>query len=161
MVRGIVIPSAEQRDPEVCSFESFGDLQEAVDGWSEAVDVTGAGVTLLVNGEGVPRGLPFNRRATYFWWHFVPRAAGHARLLGDVVLVGWSGTQDQSTDAPAEFVRAIAPGREYQVELRRCGFVEWRSDAGGRQSYFEAIVWACLVVEIGQGEAEAQVVLVA
>jgi hypothetical protein len=157
MVRGILIPAAEQRDPESRSFESLDDYLAAVGGWIEAVDIPTADVTLFVNEEGIPAGLPFNRRATYFWSHFARHTAGTARLFGDVVLVGSPDSHGESTDAPDEILEAIAPGTRHVVQLRPTGSDAWRSDPSGGQRYFEAIVWATLVAEMAAGAVEARV----
>jgi len=101
MVQGILIPASDAAPPELRSFETLEQYQDAVGGWIEAVDVPDREVTLFVNEEGLVLGLPFNRRATYFWWHFVPHVASRARLVGDVVLVGWPNQHGDSTDGIA------------------------------------------------------------
>ncbi|MBZ4488089.1 DUF3846 domain-containing protein [Microbacterium sp. cx-55] len=128
MVRGILIPAAEQRDPELRSFAMLEDYQAAVGGWIEAVDVPGLGVTMYVNEMGLIRGLPFNRRATFLWWYHLPSVRNQARLAGDAILVGWPDPEGNNTDAPREVERHVLGGGFHRVQLRDEGMEEWRDD---------------------------------
>jgi hypothetical protein len=67
MVRGVLIPAADSRDLTDYEAVELVDYQRAVGGWIEAVDVPAFGSALFVNEEGLLRGLPFNRCATFLW----------------------------------------------------------------------------------------------
>lgn len=67
MVRGIVIPADAEKPLEQRDFAQLEDYQAAVDGWIEAVDIHGLGVTVYVNEEGLLRHLPPNSRASCLW----------------------------------------------------------------------------------------------
>ncbi|MBZ4486728.1 DUF3846 domain-containing protein [Microbacterium sp. cx-55] len=75
MAHGILIPASDRIDLTRYEARELADYQLAVDGWIEAVDVAPFGCTLFVNEDGHPRGLPFNRRATFLWWFHVARAS--------------------------------------------------------------------------------------
>ncbi|MBD8207776.1 DUF3846 domain-containing protein [Microbacterium sp. CFBP 8790] len=67
MVHGIIIPADNTALLAAATFESLEEYQRVVGGWIEAVDIPDLGVTVYMNEERLFRGLPYNRRATYFW----------------------------------------------------------------------------------------------
>lgn len=68
MVTALFIPADEDRDLQLREVQRFEDLQAAVGGWAEPVDIPQLGVTVYVNEEGLLRHLPFNGRAPFLWW---------------------------------------------------------------------------------------------
>jgi hypothetical protein len=146
MVRG-VIPAVDSHDLTACDAVELEDYQRAVGGWIEAVDLPAFGSTLFVNEEGVLRGLPFNRRATFLWWFHVPDARKQARLVGDALLVGLPDADGEATDLPDVALRALLSDELWHLELRGGPDDAWSRDPSGKQSYIEAVVWSVLVGE--------------
>lgn len=148
MVRGIFIPASNGLDPEVRDFERLEDYQAAVNGWIEAVDIPTCGSTLFVNEEGLIRGLPANRRATYLWWFHIPEAAGHSRLAGDAVLVGMPDRNGAATDVPRSVEGRLLTPRSYRIRTREPEGGNWRREPIVREDYFETIIWATHLREL-------------
>lgn len=98
MVHGIIIPADNRASFIAATFETLGDYQRVVGGRIQAVDFPDLGVTIYVNEGGLIRDLPFNRRATFLWWSYIPGVRGEARLLADVVLVGLTNDKSESLD---------------------------------------------------------------
>lgn len=152
MVRGVLIPAADRRDFTAYDAVGLEDYQRAVGGRIEAVDLPAFRSTLFVNEEGLLRGLPFNRRATFLWWFHVPRARNHARLVGDALLVGLRDETGEMTDLPAVALRALLSDELWHLELRDAPGEVWIRDPSGGQSYIEAVVWSVLVSEVSDAE---------
>ncbi len=91
MVQGIIIPASNAKDMRTIELWEVEDYQKVVGGWMGALDISDFGCTMYLNEEGIIRGLPYNRRATYLWWYHVPHAPGQARLAGDAAVVGLPG----------------------------------------------------------------------
>jgi len=149
MAQAIVIPAKDSEPIEPTDIRTLEDHQAEVGGWIEHVDLPDIGVTLVVNENGIAEGLPFNRRATFFWWFHQPRAHGRARLLGDAVLVGVPDDDGDTTDVPASIAELLLVPEEFTVEARRFGEQAWHSDPSGHPSYVEALIWACMMRELG------------
>lgn len=147
MVQGIIIPASDAEDMRTIELAELEDYQRAVDGWIEAVDLLSFGCTMFLNEEGLIRGLPYNRRATYLWWYHVPQARGQARLAGDAVLVGLPARDGRSTDVPTVVRELMLGAAVCQVELQRLHSDQWRAVPSDPQTYIEAIVGATLRME--------------
>ncbi|MDQ1206229.1 DUF3846 domain-containing protein [Microbacterium sp. SORGH_AS_0862] len=152
MVRGVLIPAADGRDLTAYEAVELEDYQRAVGGWIEAVDLPAFGSTLFVNEEGLLRGSPFNRRATFLWWFHVPRARNQARLVGDALLVGLPDKAGEMTDLPDDALRSLLSDELWDLELRDGPTEVWSRDPSGEQSYIEAVVWSVLVSEVSDAE---------
>lgn len=152
MVRGVLIPAADSHDVTAYDAVELEDYQRAVGGWIEAVDLSAFGSTLFLNEEGLLRGLPFNRRATFLWWFHVPSARNQARLLGDALLVGLPDEAGEMTDLPIETRRALLSDDLWHLELRDTPGDAWIRDPSGGQTYTEAVVWSVLVREVSDAE---------
>ncbi|MDQ1206090.1 DUF3846 domain-containing protein [Microbacterium sp. SORGH_AS_0862] len=152
MVRGVLIPAADSRDLTAYDAIELEDYQRAVGGWIEAVDLPTFGSTLFVNEEGLLRGLPFNRRATFLWWFHVQRARHQARLVGDALLVCSPDATGEATDLPDDALRALLSDELWRLELRDAPGEAWSRDPSGEQSYIEAVVWSVLVSEVSDVE---------
>lgn len=145
MVQGIIIPATDTQPPRQQSFGELEDYQRAVGGWIEAVDLPSIGATLFVNEEGLLRGLPFNRRAAFLWWHCVPQARGKARLVGDAALVGSPDKSGESTDLSPALMTSLLDKGAYVVETRSPGDQRWRPGPESHEEWIEAVVWATLL----------------
>lgn len=117
MVRGICLPADDREELVVRDFASADDYMRCVDGYFEAVDVPDLGVTIYVNEIGLLRRLPFNSRASFLWWYYVP-AARESLLVGDAVIVGWPDAGGESTDVRAPVLRLLTDPVEYGITVR-------------------------------------------
>lgn len=87
MVRGIVIPANESDALEERDLDALADLQGAVGGYVQPIDLLAGTLTLYVNESGKAHGLPSNPRATALWWQLEPSARGRDMIVGDAALV--------------------------------------------------------------------------
>lgn len=147
MVRGVYLPAEAGRALEEREFNTLEDYQSAVGGWIEAVDLHTLGVTTYVNEEGLLRNLPFNSRATFLWWYHVPEARQKAILVGDAVVVGRPDRNGASTDVPPAVCDVLLRSSRYYVEVRTTGDPTWHRNGATYPDYWEAIVWAMLLLE--------------
>lgn len=139
MAQGIIIPASDAEDMRAREPTEVEDYQKAAGGWIEALDILSFGCTMYLNEEGLIRGLPYNRRATYLWWYHVPHARGQARLAGDAVLVGLPGQNGWNTDVPRMAQALLSGATLYQVELQRVDSEEWRATPSEPQTYIEVV----------------------
>lgn len=147
MVRGLVIP-AEAADPIREIDVSVPDaVAQAVDGLMEAVDLLNFGATIYVNEEGLLRHLPFNSRASFLWWYHVPAARQRTMLVGDAVIVGLPDDDGADTELPAEARSLLLATTPFRVEVRVVGDPKWYSNQATYPDYWEAIVWAMVLLE--------------
>jgi hypothetical protein len=157
MVQGIVIPAETEQPLERRDFARLEDYQAVVRGWIEAVDLPDLGVTIYVNEEGLLRQLPFNSRASFLLWYYVPAARQEAMLVGDAVLVGLPGRDGNGTDAPREVQsRLLAPAR-YRVELQMAGKSEWSSHPATFPDFWEALMRGMVFLERIPGSVDVRV----
>lgn len=147
MVQGIIIPASNAEDMRTIELWEVEDYQKVVGGWIEALDISDFGCTMYLNEEGLIRGLPYNRRATYLWWYHVPHARGRARLAGDAVLVGLPDRDGGSTNIPTAACELMLGAAVCQVELQRRNSDQWRAAPSDPQTYIEAVVGATLMME--------------
>ncbi|MFC7925163.1 DUF3846 domain-containing protein [Microbacterium laevaniformans] len=151
MVRGIIIPAGELEPLVGAEFAKLGDYQRVVGGWIEAVDIPDLNATLYVNEEGLLRGLPFNRRATFLWWFHVPASRGRGRLVGNAALVGGVNSAGNSTDLSPAVSKLLIGSEECNVSTREPDSKRWRAEPEPHEDYLEAIIWATLLQEYVPG----------
>lgn len=92
LVRMLWIPAEGRPEVRYVSphLETF---KAAVGGWLEAVSLP-RGAHLYCDEEGKVRNRPVNRAATEMWWRAVPEAAGNDHLVGDVIVLGRQGAEE-------------------------------------------------------------------
>ena len=151
MVQGIIIPAADSEPLVGAEFAKLEDYQRVVGGWIEAVDIPDLNATIYVNEEGLLRGLPFNRRATFLWWFHVPASRGRARLVGNAVLAGGVNPAGNSTDLSPAVSKLLLTSGEYNVSTREPGSSRWRSEPEPHEDCLEAIIWATLLQDYAPG----------
>ena len=158
MVRALRIP-AEAEEP-ITELEVFKleDYQAAVGGWIEPVDLPDLGVTIYVHEEGLVLGLPFNSRAAFLWWYFVPEARQKAMLVGPALVVGLPDRNGDSTDIPARVVDMIGRPGVWRVEVKTYGDPQWYRNQATYADYFEAVVWAMVTLERWTAAEDVRVV---
>lgn len=147
MVRGIYLPAEAGRALEEHEFNTLEDYQSAVGGWIEAVDLHTLGVTIYMNEEGLLRHLPFNSRATFLRWYYVPESRQQAMLFGDAIIVGLADRNGDSTDVPRAVCELLLTPSRYYVEVRTAGDPTWHPNGTTYPDYWEAIVWAMVLLE--------------
>lgn len=147
MVRGLRIPVEADQPISVVEVDKLEDYQAIIGGWIEAVDIHDLGVTVYVAEEGLILRLPFNSRASFLWWYFVPEARQKAMLVGPALVVGLPDRVGRSTDVPADVVEMIGKPGVWRVEVKVGGDPEWHRNQATYTDYFEALVWAMVTLE--------------
>jgi hypothetical protein len=147
MVTGFVIPADSEQPLRQIDVSIPDAVAQAVDGFMEAVDLPAFGATLYVNEEGLLRHLPFNSRATFLWWYHVPPARQHAMLVGDAVIVGLPDLDGADTAVPSEAQSLMLATSPFRVEVRVTDDPKWYTNQAIYPDYWEAIVWAMLLLE--------------
>lgn len=147
MVNALRIP-ADADEPitklEVSKLEGY---QAAVGGWIEPVDIPELGVTIYIHEEGLMLDLPFNSRATLLWWYFVPEARQKAILAGPALVVGLPDRNGDSTDIPVHAAEMLTEAGIWRVQAHMPGIEQWYESQQPYDDYFEAIVYAMVIVE--------------
>ena len=144
MVKALVIPTTEGEPIKECDVDALEDYQSVVGGCIEPVDVPALGVTVYVHEEGLMLNLPFNPRATFLWWYFVPEARQKAMLVGPALITGLPDRNGDSTDVPSE-VGAMGDSTWYRNQMTYA-------------DYFEALVWAMVTLERWTAAEDTRVV---
>jgi hypothetical protein len=179
MVKGIYVPVDPSEPLEVCDFANLAAYQAAVEGWIEPVDIPDLGITIYVNEEGLLRHLPFNSRASFLWWFHVPHAR-QAMLVGNAVIVGMPDENGDNTDVPDELLSLLTAEGEYAILIKIGDDPSWVSYAKSRITsivlplisgqpnwyissarygdYFEAAVWAMVLLERWSDAVDTKVV---
>lgn len=116
MVRGLLISADISTPLAIRDFHGLEELQSAVKGFVEAVDVEELGATIYVNEEGLVRHLPFNARASFLWWLHTHRTS-RALLVGDAVIVGMPDPAGDDRDVPESLVDLVMAPGPYAVQL--------------------------------------------
>lgn len=147
MTKGIVVPHDAVAALEVREFSEFGDYQQAVGGWIEAINISSLGITVFVNEEGLLKHLPLNSRMTFLWWFHVPQARQRAMLVGNAVIVGAPDEEGNTTDVPETVFSLLMETQVYRVEVQVVGETEWHRNAAKYTDYWEAVIWAMLLLE--------------
>lgn len=158
MVTGIVIPADADQPIELRDFAGLDDYRAAVDGWIEAIDLLDLGITIYVNEEGLLRHLPFNSRASFLWWYHVPTARQLAVLVGDAVVTGLPNRNGVDTDLPASANALLLSTSRFRVEVRVHGDLDWHTHSVVYPDYWEAMVWAMLLLERVTDAVDSRVV---
>lgn len=147
MPQGIFIPSDQETPLQQREFRTLEDYQQAVGGYIEAVDLPDAGATMFVNEEGLLRRLPFNPRATFLWWFWVPAARNKEMLVGDAVVVGTSDRRGDETDIPSELAACLLNPHGHRIEVLTHGDPKRYANTATYPDYFEAAVWGMSLLE--------------
>lgn len=158
MVKALVIPAVEGEPITEREVDTLEDYQAVVGGWIEPVDIPALGVTVYVRDEGLILNLPFNPRATFLWWYFVPEARQRAILVGPALITGLPDRSGDSTDVPSEVVEMLAHLGEWRVEVRTIGDPKWYRNQMTYSDYFEALVWAMVTLERWTAAEDTRVV---
>lgn len=176
MVKAVFIPADIDEEVEAREAEGFEALQAAVGGWVEAVDVPSLGVTIYINEEGRVRHLPFNSRALFLWWYYVPRDRP-AMLVGNVIVVGAPNKRGDDTDVPEPVLRLLTQDQEVALLLKvggdpldlahpATGIVlplthgdpSWVLSSALYDDFWSAMVWAKVLQERWPAVEETKVV---
>lgn len=157
MVQGMIIPADNTAPLRASTLESREDYRRAVGGWMEAVDIADLGVTMYVHEEGQLLGLPFNSRATFLWWYYVPEARQKAMLVGPALVVGLPDRNGDSTDIPRDTAGLLSQPGKWRVEARPKAEPDWTQLPGTYDDYFEALVWALVALERWQDAEDVRV----
>lgn len=146
-MRALRIPT--EADEPITELEVFKleDYQAAVGGWIEPVDIPELGITVYVHEEGLVLNLPFNSRAAFLWWYFVPEARQKAMLVGPAVIVGLPDRNGDSTDIPSEVAERLLGHGVWRVEVKVHGDPKWYRNQATYTDYIEALVWAMVTLE--------------
>ncbi len=158
MVRALRIPTDADEPITELEVIKLEDYQAAVGGWIEPVDLPDLGVTIYVHEEGLVLGLPFNSRAAFLWWYFVPEARQKAMLVGPALVVGLPDRKGDSTDIPARVVDMIGRPGVWRVEVKTHGDPKWYRNQATYTDYFEAVVWAMVTLERWSAAEDTRVV---
>lgn len=124
--------------------------------------------------------LPFNSRATFLWWHFVPEARQKAMLVGQALVVGLPDRNGESTDIPARAMELLSQPREHALLLKVGDDPAWHTDPSGMLSsivlpmtagesnwflsaaryedFFTASIWAMVLLERWEHVTDTKVV---
>lgn len=158
MVKALVIPASEGEPITECEVNKLEEYQAVVGGWIEPVDIPALGVTVFVHEEGLMLSLPFNPRATFLWWYFVPEARQKAMLVGPALVTGLPDRSGDSTDVPSEVTAMLAQPGEWRVEVRTVGDPKWYRNQMTYSDCFEAIIWAMVTLERWTAAEDTRVV---
>ncbi len=158
MVKALRIPTEADEPITELQVDWLEDFQAVVGGWIEPVDIRALGVTVYVHEEGLVLNLPFNSRATFLWWYFVPEARQKAMLVGPALIVGLPDRDGNSTDIPSAVVELLTGSRIWRVEVRTYGDPKWYRNQATYTDYFEALVWAMLTLERWSAAEDVRVV---
>jgi hypothetical protein len=147
MVTGIFVPSDGEAKMHLEEFNSLADYQHAVGGYIQPVEIAVLGVTVYVNEEGLLRQLPLNSRVTFLWWFHAPEARQRAMLVGNAVIIGATDRNGDNTSVPPEVIELLMETRVYRVEVQVMGEAEWHRNQTTYTDYWEAVIWAMLLLE--------------
>ncbi len=179
MVTALFIPADEDRNLELREVQRFEDLQTAVGGWAEAVDIPQLGVTVYVNEEGLLRHLPFNSRALFLRWFHEPRSR-KSMLVGDALITGLRDEVNDFTESPSELLDLLTTIQTFSIVLKLSsdrvmrydqdeklgqvlfplisGDPRWMVSGASCPTYFAAAVWAIQLQATWRDADEAYVV---
>jgi hypothetical protein len=158
VVKALHIPTEANEPITELEVSKLEDYQAAVGGWIEPVDLPDLGVTIYVHEEGLVLGLPFNSRAAFLWWYFVPEARQKAMLVGPALVVGLPDRNGDSTDVPAHVIDMIGKPGVWRVEVKAHGDPKWYRNQATYTDYFEALVWAMVTLERWSAAEDVRVV---
>lgn len=159
MVSAIVIPADSDEPLREIDTSQPDAITKAVGGFMEAVDLFDLGITIYVNESGLLQHLPFNSRVSFLWWYYFPGAAQRrARLVGDAVIVGLPDAHGADTELPVVARELLLTEADYLVEVRLVGDDQWRIGLPVRLDYWDALMWAILLLEQIPGGDDTRVV---
>ncbi|KJL24873.1 hypothetical protein RL72_01596 [Microbacterium azadirachtae] len=158
MVHGIVIPADGESPLRRIDTTQPDAIGTAVGGFMEAVDIVDLGITVYVNESGLLQHLPFNSRVSFLWWHHVPAARRRAMLVGDAVVVGLPDEDGADTEVPDATRKLLFTDADYIVEVRPIGQQQWQVGLPVRLEFWDALMWAALLLEQIPGAADSRVV---
>jgi len=147
VVKALRIPADADEPITAVEVSELEDYQAAVGGWIEPVDLPDLGVTVYVHEEGLLLSLPFNSRASFLWWYFVPAARQKAMLVGPVLVVGLPDRSGASTDIPPHVTEMLSQPGRWRVEVRVVDDPTWHRNRATYDDYFEALIWAMVMLE--------------
>ncbi|MFB8190369.1 hypothetical protein ACFC14_13660 [Microbacterium sp. NPDC055988] len=78
--------------------------------------------------------------------------------MGDAVIVGLPDEDGADTEVPASARELLFTEAHYRVEVKLSGEYRWRQGLPIRLDYWEAIMWATLLLEQIPGAEDARVV---
>ncbi|WP_188744598.1 DUF3846 domain-containing protein [Agromyces bauzanensis] len=146
-MRALRIPVDADEPIREVQVDKLEDYQAIVGGWVEAVDIHSLGITIYVAEEGLIMQLPFNSRASFLWWYFVPEARQKAMLVGPALITGLPDRVGQGTDIPSQVADQLLSKGEWRVEVKVHGDPKWYKNSATYDDYFEALVWAMVTLE--------------
>ncbi|MBT8161457.1 MULTISPECIES: DUF3846 domain-containing protein [Arthrobacter] len=117
MISAILIPADEETPISLIDIDGLRDMQRAVGGLIEVMDIDRPDATLVINEEGKLISLPMNRRATLACWTHLSRWRGMDALLGDVIIVGRPNDDGDTTSVPDELVNLFFHTETYRIEV--------------------------------------------
>ncbi|SIS17685.1 protein of unknown function [Microbacterium sp. RURRCA19A] len=158
MVRALRLPADQDEPITALEVHQLEDYQAAVGGWIEPVDIPELGITIYVHEEGLVLGLPFNSRATFLWWYFIPEARHKAMLVGPALIVGLPDRNGDSTSIPNDVARLLTEPGRWRVEAKVKGEKDWMQIPATHTDYFEALVWAMVTLERWRHAEDVRVV---
>lgn len=160
MVQGIVIPADAEQPLRLIDTTESDAIALAVDGFMEAVDIHALGITVYVNESGLLQHLPFNSRVSFLWWHYTLGGRRRSALVGDAVIVGLPDNNGADTEVPATARELLLTSASHVVEVRFAGDDQWHIGLPVWLDYWDALMWATLLLEQIPGAADTRVVSV-
>lgn len=117
MSTGVIIPADPTQEPQAVSVRGLRDMQAAVGGYIEAVELEHPLFIMLVNEEGLVQNLPVNTRATAMVVVHggLDQTAGY--VAGDVLLVGPTNRLGYFTSVPKELYDILLVRERFDIEV--------------------------------------------
>ena len=94
----------------------------------DVVDLEAPPASFWLNDEGKLIGLSVNSRATTLLWAFSKPWVGHDYLCGDILVLGHSDDEGNTTAAPAELVHLVMEVKSFMIEVQTAGSDAWSSN---------------------------------
>lgn len=92
----------------------------------EVVDIERPEAALVISESGLPRGLPFNKRATrLLWCHASQYRLARHPIAGPVFVAGRRNEDNQLTSVPDELLKLLLHTVSYKVEVQTHGDEGW------------------------------------
>lgn len=158
MVRAIVVPADPDEPLRELDTSVADAIGTAVGGYMEAVDLFDLGITIYVNESGMLQHMPFNSRVSFLWWHYALGGKRRSTLLGDAIIVGSPDEDGADTEVPSATWELLHTDAAYLVQVRLTGEDEWRVGLPVWLDYWDALMWATLLLEQSPGANATRVV---
>jgi hypothetical protein len=68
-------------------------------------------------------------------------------LVGNAVIIGATDRNGDNTSVPSEIIELLMETRVYRVEVQVMGETEWHRNQTTYTDYWEAVIWAMLLLE--------------